>query len=414
MKLYFLFALLVSNVALGEAISEQNLQELVARNPGIRSYTERLKGAEEMKGRLTRSFLPKLTLSYGQEKFTTGPYYNATQPYGGINAEVNLFNSGRDSILSEKINREAEIALIESDMARIQVLAELRRTLSHYAYLSEVRQILKTALEQNETNLEKARKRVNGGLGSNTDLLDFKQQKVQLGQELATLEFELGVASRMISTLLGIDPKESIEINFANAHPDHADEKGFAITGKSRLVKRAELEQGLASLELKRTERWWTPSVDLYAYALRFTQKEREYNPSEARNDVTLGFKFTFPIFDGGEGLRTAAATKALARARSAEVTAKNLEIERISQDAIKRLELAHNLIHGSEENVQIMNDYRQGILSEYARGIKNSPDVLQASQRWIEAKSRYAEVKKNYHFARVDAIYLVEMQSGQ
>lgn len=394
-----------------EKVNENNLEQLVNENPSVQSYEQRLQGAEQLKGRLTRSFLPKVTLSYGHEKFTTGPYYNTNQPYGGVEASLNLFNSGKDKLENEKRIKEAEIAKIDSEMMKSQVLAELKKALSHYAYLEEICKITKDAIEQNEMNLKRAQKRIEAGLATKTDILDFKQQKVQLTQELSTLEFELGVTLRLVNTLLGSDPKSRLEISFVNAHPEHSDEAKLDGAGKSLIAKKAELSQEVVNLELKQNKRWWTPSLDVYAYAQRFTQKEREYTSTGQRNDVTLGFKFTFPIFDGGEGYAGAKSSQALARAQEGVVRSKSLEVERNTQDALRRLELAHNLIHGSEENAKIMSEYRSEILTEYSKGVKNSPDVLQASQRWISAQTRYAEVKKNYQFAKVDAAYLASLQ---
>lgn len=407
MKLLLFFFLTTNAMAM--VISERSLETIYSENPDFKTVRSRLKASEDLKGYLTRSFLPKVQLSYGREKYTTGPYYWVNQPFGGIEAKVNVYNSGKDSLESEARNKEAAIANIDSSISRSLIISELRKALSHYAYLVEVKSILTEATELNETNLKNAQKRINAGLATNTDLLDFKQQKIQLNQELENLNFEQGQVTRMIATLIGKDPSEMIQVEFFNMHPEHHQlEKLNEISKTSLFVKKARLQTEVARLEQKKAERWWAPTFDLYSYAMRFTQKEREYPEPGQRNDVALGFKINLPVFDGGEGYREAQAQASLARAKESEARAKELEIEREMKNAFYRLDLAHTLIHGAEENAKIMSDYRKGILSEYSRGVKNSPDVLQASNRWIEAKTKFAEIKKNYQFARADTLYLV------
>jgi outer membrane protein len=407
MNFLFLFLVISSSFAAIQ-VDEQKVKELISQNPDLMNVKERLSAAEQIKGSLTRSFLPKVKLSYGREKYTTGPYHIINQPFGGIEASLNIFNSGRDKIESEKRNREAEIAQIDSSISKSAIEAEVYRSMSHFAYLEEIKNIIKEARSLNNNNLQKAQKRISAGLASRTDMLDFKQQEIQLDQELLSLEYEQGVVSRMIATLLGQDPKENLEVNFKNFHPEHNFDSSIStVTSNSLILKRATLFTEVANLEKDQARKWWNPSLDLYSYALRFTQKEREYREPGARNDTTIGFKLTFPIFDGGEGYRSAQAHSMLARAQENLARSKQLEIDRETQNAINKVKLAHTLIHGAEDNVEIMNEYRSGVLAEYARGIKNSPDVLQASQRWIEAKTRFAEVKKNYQFAKADALYL-------
>lgn len=390
-------------------INEQSLESVYTDNPDFRSVRSRMEAAEALKGSLTRSFLPKVLLSYGRERYTTGPYYWVNQPYGGIEAKLNVYNSGKDKLENEARDKEAAIASIDASISRSLIISELRKALAHFAYLSEVKSILTDALNINDTNLKNAEKRINAGLTTNTDRLDFKQQKIQFSQELENLNFEQGQVLRLIATLLGKDPGESIQIDFSNIHPEHHHEDKVTTSAKTSLfVKKAVLASEVAKIDHEKAKRWWTPSFDVYSYALRMTQKEREYPRPGQRNDVSVGFRISMPIFDGGEGVREAAAQASLAKAKENEAKAQQLRIEREMQDAVKRLDLAHNLIHGAEDNAKIMSEYRKGILSEYSRGVKNSPDVLQASTRWIEAKTRFAEIKKNYQFARADALYLV------
>lgn len=407
----FLFLALSSNLYSQTVISEMTLEQYVPESPSIKTFEERLKAAQSIQGSLGRSFLPKVQLSYGHERYTTGPYYWVNQPYGGIEAKINVFNSGKDSLESTRRDSEAKVSEIDAKVARSQVLMELRKALAQYAYLYEVSSILKEAVENNEINIKSAQQRVNAGLSTKTDTLDFKQQKINLTQEQSTLEFEMGVIRRLVSALLGLESNTTLSIDFKNTHPEHekSESKEFPITN-SLLFQKANLLSDISTIESKQASRWWTPSVDIYGYALRFTQKEREYPTTGQRNDVALGFRIVLPIFDGGESIRQAQAKSALAKAQEASARAKQLEIERDTTNAKQELLLAHELIHNAEQNVEIMNEYRKGVLVEYTRGVKNSPDVLQASQRWIQSKSKFAEVKKNYQIAKAETAYFINL----
>lgn len=410
----FIFLFLIISSAYGTVdLTEDNIEGFFQDNPEIKSLRERLEASQKLKGSLTRSFLPKVLLSYGREKYSTGPYDQVNQPFGGIEAKINVFNSGKDSIENERRSLDANVSAIDSTVVKGEVLAEIRKSMAQFAYLDELTEILKSSLENNNTNMKAAQRLVSAGLSTETDTLDFKQQDITLNQEMASLEFEKGVVKRLILTLIGKNPEEDLKVSFINKHPEHGKEESLNVSGRqSLIVQRSLTLTDIAKLELKQAERWWAPSVDIYGYAMRFTQKEREYPKPDERNDTTIGFRIILPIFDGGEGIRQGQAKAALAKSQESLARAKQLDIEKSTIDAKKKLELAHHLIHGAEENVEVMTKYRRGILAEYGRGIKNSPDVLQASQRWIQSKVQFAEIKKNYQFARAEALYLIGLSN--
>ncbi len=412
---FLFFSLFISFTAWGTiAVDQKYLETQIESAPSILSLQERITEAQKLSGSLRRSFLPKMKLIYGQERFTTGPLHRVNQPFGGIEAEVNLFNFGRDSLEDKRRSKEAQLAQVNSKITKAEILAKGREALAQYAYLNEISSILREAMLMNEKNISGAEKRIRAGLSTSTDLIDFQHQKIALNQEYETLKFEIGLVERLLAVILGHNPDQEVIVKFQNEHPEHG--PLFNAPGEflnSALIKKAELTLEIASLNKSKVSRWWGPRLDLYGYALRFTQKEREYPEPGQRNDVTFGFRFTLPFFDGGEAIAETQASSARTRALEYDFRQRILEVKNETGNALRKLDLAHNLIHGAEDSVKLMSEYRKGIMNEYTKGVKNSPDVLQANQRWIEAKTKFAEVKRNYQFAKSEAQYLISLSGG-
>lgn len=289
---------MLSSAAFGAVkVTEQDLANVSFSNPEVQNLRARLQAAEELKGVLTRSFLPRLELSYGKERYSVGPYDHVVQPFGGIEAKINVFNSGKDSLVNDKRNLEASVASIDAKVVKAQVVAQLRKALAQWAYFEEVGKVLDEALQINQKNAQSAQQRISAGLATSTDTLDFKQQAIMLKQEMASLEFEKGVVKRLILTLMGVDVSQELTINFENPHPEEGEGKALqSEKQQSLLVKKALFEADIAKIEVKAAERWWTPSLDVYGYALRMLQKDREYPHPDQRNDVAIGFRITLPI----------------------------------------------------------------------------------------------------------------------
>jgi outer membrane protein len=121
-----------------------------------------------------------------------------------------------------------------------------------------------------------------------------------------------------------------------------------------------------------------------------------------------MGARLVLPIFDGLEGL--AEARSAAKQAHAYEVRAAQTSRELLArfESSRQELKLAHDLVHGAERNVEQARQYLAATLSEYARGLKNSPDVLGASQRYVDSRRRLADLRRDYQLARADLLAML------
>lgn len=408
--LFLIFAL--GNVWAAEEVKlkfEDIPSILKEKNQEVRAAKTLAQAAEAETGHLGRSYLPQLTLSAGGETFKTGTNDSMAQPYGTAEAKVNLFRGGRD-LLEERARREnVNQSIAEFEQGFQNTLSTVRELYWELLYRKELAKNLSEAMAQNEKNGQSAIRRIRAGMATETDKVEFELNALRLKQELARVVLEMGNVQHLMSAHLNFN--EGTRISVSDELP-HSHEKSPNISLESlsahRDVKLANSQKGFWEAKSSQAYRWWAPSVDLYGSYSLYTFRDRDYLQQSDRYEPVLGIRLTVNVFDGLES-RTAGAADAL---RSEAMASKVAQIERVlkakTQTTYQELEVTHDLIHSSEEIMEKAKRYLERTLSEYAKGIKNSLDVLSATNRYYENRAKVMEMKRDYLLARVHLMNLM------
>ena len=126
------------------------------------------------------------------------------------------------------------------------------------------------------------------------------------------------------------------------------------------------------------------------------------------RNEFVAGAMLTFKLFDGMKGRRAAAALSYEAQALDSQAIQQVRVVGTRLANIKSELRLNHELVEAAKERIKQGQRYLKLTLSEYKRGIKNAPDVLEATDRFFEFKQKFSELRRNYELAIVDLLSMV------
>ncbi len=383
-------------------LAAEDLEELIkTKNKKVAATTLELRGVEKRLGYLKRSFIPTGEAWVGQEKFQTGPYETMSEPMYSLRANLNLYRGGRDSL--EETSRKAQKTSMQVQAQQVlqNELFEARELYWYLVYLKEIYSLYTSTLKQNENNLSKAVKRINSGLSTNVDKLEFEISETQLRQDMARISVSMSTTQRRIAALLGLEAETQFETISAVPH-DHNDTTpnqtmDFNLFRDVRLELANKVDFEAQGKILKR---WWTPRVDVYAESILSNFRERSFYTQNDQIDNALGIRLSFN-FDGFQGQYDGEALTARSLAAQLRADQIKIEAEAAFNTAKQELTLLHDLIHEGERNVEKGAQYLSQTQSEYARGVKNSPDVLSATLKQLDFKKRFAELRRDYAIAK-------------
>lgn len=406
----FCWALLVPLVALATPpaptpleITSESLRSLVeARNSELSSARAEAEAADERRGSWGRSFLPALEVDAAVESFRSGRDSQKTQPTHGIEARLNLLNGGRDRIEGERRDLGAQRGRVRVTRVFSEELETARTLYWEILYLQEKLLLLDEALATNSRNLAQANRRIKSGVSTDSDRFEFEMNEVDLKRSLAEARLEFNKKRELLALALGLDKDAPASFPEKLGH-DHEIDKTAVHDHAAHDFLSKELELEARDLELARevTSRSWWPKLDAYALVRQHNEREKEFTAPEDRVESAVGLRLSLELAAGFESAREGSARAKEASAARARARRKQEEVEVHLRAEKAELSLLHDQVHEAERNIARAESYYKLTQSEYARGVKNSPDVLGAAEKLFERRHKLLEILRDFQIAK-------------
>lgn len=382
------------------SVNYDNLKSLLeSRNVKLEAHRLDVEAAKIKEGSLNRSFLPQLELHASQESFRKGTGSQKTQPAYGVEATVNIFNGGKDSIESEMRDLNSQKKSVQLVKTTADELLQARTLFWEILYTQEKIALLESVKKINSQNADSALKRIRSGVATESDKMEFEIKAVNLKQDLELAKLQLKTQMDELRVMLNIDssatlllPKEighehDFEANVKHSHEDH-----------DILAKENEIQSDLAQLSSKKLNRTWWPKVDAVAGYNQFNELEEDSSDAEQRKESYVGLRVSISLSDSFESNKESAAQAKESAAFRKLANYQRQQAHAHVENEVAELKLLHSQVHDAEENIVRAEKYYKLTQSEYARGVKNSPDMLSASEKIFEVKNKRLEILKDFN----------------
>ena len=384
-------------------LSFEALPELVReRNDHVKGSEKISQAAEALRPSPLQPFYPTLKAEAGVERFERELLPQRQDPFWSATAELNVFRGGKDYLESQSLSLEASAAQLLSNHAYLDELKKTRLAYADLVYAEGLKKVLTEAQALNEKNLSSASRRRSSGMATDTDQIEFEIKRQTIQQDLEATELDIHQALASLTVLLGLKHGTKGEFRW----PDTFEKISFDLSKISKQAKTTldfqieELESKKKDVERKIAARWWVPDVDLYGgYALHTMRDSDEFRRRD-RDEVFGGVRMSLTLFNKGESLRKQKYESLISEAQQLRLSQSKRESEAELEIALKSIEKNQRLMQGAETSAASSKRYLTQTLSEYSRGVKNSPDVSAATDKYIEAQSRHLQIQKDHLIA--------------
>lgn len=393
------------------SLSLQDLvQEALAQNKELKASTHRLDAANSEMSAARGAYFPELSIEGGplETKFDSEKN-SGTAVYG--KAEWNLYRGGRDKATSDIRGLEAELAEKQISQARARVEREIGRLYYEMLFLLESVALKEKALSMNQDQMKLARVKNQSGFTSNADVIEFELREATIKSDLKKLLQERADKSRELSVLLGRrEPVGELSVRGHLAKGNFRGDRKKIIyeleKGNPELIE-AQVERQIAEKEKDVARSGFFPKLDIEGRFGKIANEERVFSE---KDNYSVFLKLKIPLFSGLSTTNEVGAAGSRLQQKEAMLTHKALSMRAEAESLLSQLDLIQERLELEEKTLQRSEDYYKITLGEYRRGVKNSPDMVGAAERLLEARIRNLEYRRDFYLAKLRLSGLVGM----
>ncbi|MBY0414177.1 MAG: TolC family protein, partial [Bdellovibrionales bacterium] len=318
-------------------------------------------------------------------------------PYLFLDGKINLYRGGRDSNIQSKTQTQIEIAKLEREIKKRNLDIESFKIVSELDHIKKDNQLINEELKSNKTEQAMAKKKVDAGLTTSVDLLDFELKSENLNNELEKNLLRIEELEKELTSLYGgTTALDELVKNFSpSSQPDSSSLVGIEEVPDVLLSKK-QIE--LINFDQKSIKAEYLPTIDLDAKWGQISPQEKFFNSNNREHQVALNINI--PLFSGfsTEGKLQQSILESTQRNRELKQNEINLNSKR--EIDLKKIDLLKRILISNEHLLIKAQKYRELTIGEYKRGIKNSPDVISASDKKLEIERKILETRNELAIA--------------
>lgn len=391
----FVFSILcITSSALALVGIDELSQNLYQKNQEILSLEKIIESKEALVQSSRSAYYPTLNAvgGWGQNKTDD---LAATQKgyFGYAEGKLNLFRGFKDQSVSSQKEVDLKISKLGLESKKRELRLELTQIASNMILLHKYQSILEEEYKTTQTQKQMAAKKVAAGLTGTVDNLEFDLRENEIQIEQKQIQQQHLEAHQKFIKLFGEEISDSLleKIDFSQFENLNL-YSGQIIIENSLEFQKAKLSEDLSEFEKNEIKADYLPTLDFTYSFGRLTPSE--VSPSQF-NESKYAIQLTIPLFSGFETYnKSKSAFLNVSAAEKIKFQRRNdIESEfNILKTKVSELSSLYSI---NEKKILSSQKYFDLTLAEYKRGVKNSPDLVGATERLFSAK------KKKYEYLR-------------
>lgn len=376
-------------------------KSLYQKNQEMMSLEKNIESKEALSNSSNSIYYPTLNAVGGWGQYKTDDLPTTQKGYlGYVEGRLNLFRGFKDQSISSQKEIDFQISKLDLESKKRELRLQLTDIASDMIYLHKIQIILEEEYKVTQTQKQMAAKKVSAGLTGSVDNLEFelRENEIQIEQKQVFQKHQ-EVHQKLIK-LYGEDITDSELAKLEYSSAENLSKVNDQVKIENTLeYQKAGLSEHRAELEKKEIKSDFMPALD-FTYSIgRLTPSEE--SPTKF-NESRYAIQLTIPLFSGFETYyKTKAASFSLQSAERLKLQKQNDISSEFSILKTKMSELAV-LFQINEKKLVSSQKYFDLTLAEYRRGIKNSPDLVSATERLFSSKKKKFEILKELEIAKV------------